>query len=282
VALMIGAVFAVRIRNVDENFNEGNLLAFITYQVLIVSGIVVGITVVASNGPAVVVGSWMAGLSLAVFGSMLIFILPKLWQVLSPGASCDPVAYTINRTQVEEGDSASPKHVVSGTRSSLASAPPPPPIGAWQPSTRPSRRSNDASVASGQRTTLTLTLTSPPTLDSGRTVTDTDMPVTLPNSPATDAMIMCDRTDPSTSPTHLRRPTLRISIRVHVVYDLFTFSLLDSPSISDPLVFLLPRSIHSGTAPTSPRNLPYTWSSLVAALTCVHRSCHTVYNNISR
>jgi len=82
-ALLFGAFLAVRIsgRLSDSDYDESKYLAVITYNICIILAIVVGVQAVGSNAPEVVEGSWMAGVSLAVFFSLVVLLAPKVINV---------------------------------------------------------------------------------------------------------------------------------------------------------------------------------------------------------
>jgi hypothetical protein len=78
-AVLAGGVLAVRIRGVDDDFSESKFLGAACYNILGVSIVVLGLTLVGSRAPDVAVISWLIGVTLAVFLSSLIFLVPK-WQ----------------------------------------------------------------------------------------------------------------------------------------------------------------------------------------------------------
>lgn len=95
-ALLMGAAFAVRIRDVQDSWNESKFLSALTYNVLIVSAIVTGVSVIGSNHPAVVVGTYAIGVALAVAASVLIFVGTKAAVVTGIGAKfVGPVRHRI-------------------------------------------------------------------------------------------------------------------------------------------------------------------------------------------
>jgi hypothetical protein len=83
VALLFGAFLAVRVRGVPDAFSESKILAACCYNVLIVSAVVVGMSLIGSNDPEVVVGTWTVGVSVAVFLSLVIFLAPKIQLIMS-------------------------------------------------------------------------------------------------------------------------------------------------------------------------------------------------------
>jgi hypothetical protein len=78
-AVLAGGVLAVRIRGVDDDFSESKFLGAACYNILGVSIVVLGLTLVGSRAPDVAAVSWLIGVTLAVFLSSLIFLVPK-WQ----------------------------------------------------------------------------------------------------------------------------------------------------------------------------------------------------------
>lgn len=76
-SLLLGAAFAVRARDVQDAYNESKFLAGVTYNIVVVTAVVVGIELVASNDPQVRAVSWLIGVALAVHLSVVIFVGSK-------------------------------------------------------------------------------------------------------------------------------------------------------------------------------------------------------------
>ena len=108
--LAIGAALAVRIRNVEANLNESKFLLVMTYNIIVVASIILGIGFVASNDPKIVYSSYLAGVAFAVFGSLLIFILPKSFALYSIRGTNTVLAVDDTHTQGGGLKSSTPKN----------------------------------------------------------------------------------------------------------------------------------------------------------------------------
>jgi len=84
-ALLAGAAFAVRLRDVSDAFNESKFLAVTVYNVSLLSAVVLGVLLIGSNDPVVSMTLYVAGLTLAVMVSAAIFVGSKMILVWKGG-----------------------------------------------------------------------------------------------------------------------------------------------------------------------------------------------------
>ncbi len=116
-ALLFGAFLAIRIRKVDADYDESKVIAIVTYNIIIVLAIVLAVGAIGSNAPEVTVGAWMAGVSLAVFFSLAVFVLPKVYSVLT-----DPTAASANDRGNGNQTQAMPEQQQQQQRAATASS----------------------------------------------------------------------------------------------------------------------------------------------------------------
>jgi hypothetical protein len=77
IAVVSGGVLSIRVRGVDDDFSESKFLGAACYNIIIFSAPLVGWTLIGSRAPEVSALSWLFGVTLAVFGSSIIFMVPK-------------------------------------------------------------------------------------------------------------------------------------------------------------------------------------------------------------
>jgi len=77
-AVLTGGVLALRIHGVDDDFSESKFLGAACYNIFGVSVVVLGLTLVGPRAPDVTALSGLVGVTVAVFLSCAIFVVPKL------------------------------------------------------------------------------------------------------------------------------------------------------------------------------------------------------------
>jgi len=150
-AVLAGGVLSIRVRGVDDDFSESKFLGACCYNIIVVSVPVVGLTLIGSRDPDISALSWLVGVSLAVFGSSLIFLAPKRRAFLEYSSrmyTVSSVALSLAPDTKQRSEAVSPAAVViAPAAAAAAAAPAANAVATFSPPPHPHPRVRDHPVA---------------------------------------------------------------------------------------------------------------------------------------